>query len=96
MAYSHIGATTTGSQITAVSGSKLKSIVVNTAAASAVLTVYDATLIAGVGGPIPNGAAVIAVVDASIAGTRFYGTSVINGVSVVLSGANADLTIVTE
>ena len=82
--------------ITSVSGARLKSITVNTAAASAVLTVYDTTLVTGAGGPVPANAAVIAVVDCSVVGTKVYDTGVINGVSVVLSGANADLTIVTQ
>ena len=90
--FAHFTAATAGSQITAVPGARLKSLTVNTAVASATATIYDTKLtVAG----IPGGAAVIAVVDASVAGTKFYDINVINGVSVVVTGT-ADITVVVE
>jgi len=63
---------------------ELIAVVVNTGAASAVATVYDATSAAGTK---------IATIDASATNTFFYGTVCRQGLTVVTSGGTADITV---
>ena len=60
---------------------------VNTALASAVFTIYDNTTGAGTK---------IATIDASTGGTRIFAAKAKIGLYGVLSGANADITVVTQ
>jgi hypothetical protein len=64
---------------------ELIAIVVNTGAASAVATVYDS--ISGAGTKI-------ATIDASATNTFFYGSVCRQGLTVVTSGGNADITVI--
>ena len=57
---------------------------VNTAAASAVLTIYDGTSTTG---------SKVATVDASQIASKGYGISCPNGIYINMSGGNADVTI---
>lgn len=66
---------------------KLLAVNVNTGATSAVCTIYDAT--AGTTN-------VIATIDASSKSTNVYGIYLANGIRVVTSGGNADITITYE
>jgi hypothetical protein len=67
------------------SACRLYSINVNTGAASAVATVYDGTAATG---------RKIATIDASAAKSLIFGGSVCkDGVTLVLSGGNADITV---
>lgn len=61
-------------------------VTVNTGAASAVLTVYD-NASAGSGTKL-------ATIDCSATGSFSYGARTDNGITVVLSGGNADVTII--
>lgn len=66
-------------------GAKLKSVVVGTGAASGVVTVYDGQ---------DNTGTVVAVIDATaFRYANFHGTWCKNGLYVVLSGGNADVTV---
>lgn len=67
---------------------RLVGITVNTGAASAVATVYD-NASAGSGTKI-------ATVDTSATGNFFYGTRCTNGLTIVTSGGNADITVSFE
>ena len=67
------------------SSTRLWSIVVNTGAASAVATVYDGTAASG---------RKIATIDASASKSLNYGGAICkDGVTLVLSGGNADVTV---
>jgi hypothetical protein len=67
------------------SSTRLWSIVVNTGAASAVATVYDGTAATG---------RKIATIDASASKSLNYGGAICkDGVTLVLSGGNADVTV---
>jgi hypothetical protein len=66
---------------------ELIAVVVNTAAASAVCKVVE-----NAGGGTAGNA--IASIDASATGNFFYGIACRNGLSVVTSGGNADVTVV--
>jgi hypothetical protein len=65
----------------------LIAVIVNTAAASAVVTVYDGT---------SSGAPAIATIDASATGNFFYNCACINGLTVVTSGGNANVTVIYD
>jgi len=68
------------------SAAKLNTVTVNTGAASAVLTIYD--------GPSAAVGRKIAVIDASASKSLNFGGSVCkDGITVVLSGGNADCTV---
>lgn len=76
-------------QVGGVGGNtRLYSVVVNTGVASAVLTLYDGTSSSG---------KKIATIDASAAKSNYYGGAICkDGLHAVLSGADADITIVAE
>ena len=81
--YASIAAT--GTLNVAKGPATLESVIVNTGAASAVLTIYDNT--AGSGTKI-------ATVDATSKSFAHYGCRTKTGITAVLSGGNADVTIV--
>jgi hypothetical protein len=68
----------------------LVAVVVNTAAASAVCTVYDSNTTTA--GNVPT----IATIDASAVGNFFYGCHCDRGILVVTSGGNANITIIYD
>jgi hypothetical protein len=68
----------------------LIAIVVNTAAASAVVTVYDGV---GAGTTVMRQ---VAAIDASATGNFFYGNRCQNGLTVTLSGGTANVTAVFD
>lgn len=70
----------------------LIAIVVNTAAASAVVTVFNGANATNVTSSLDK----VATIDASATGNFFYGSVCRNGLTVTLSGGNADVTIVHE
>lgn len=62
---------------------------VNTGAASAVLTVYDGPTVAN---PSTTGS-VVAMIDASSKSSQVFGVQVTNGLYLVMTGGNADVTV---
>jgi len=68
----------------------LIAVVVNTAAASAVVSVFDGV------GLTTTGMRPVATIDASATGNFFYGNRCQNGLTVTLSGGNANVTVVFD
>jgi hypothetical protein len=66
----------------------LIAVVVNTAAASAVVTVSD--------GSVAANAPTIATIDASATGNFFYNSACINGLTVAQSGGSANVTVIYD
>lgn len=66
------------------SGAVLWTVNVGTGAASAVVTIYDGTSTSGT---------VVTTIDASAKGSYVFGRKCNNGIHVVLSGGNADITV---
>jgi hypothetical protein len=66
----------------------LIAVVVNTAASAAVVTASD--------GATASNAPVIATIDASATGNFFYNCACINGLTVAVSGGNANVTVIYD
>jgi hypothetical protein len=90
MAWHYRNIATQNTFIVAGASVDLVAVVVNTAAASAVVTVYDSrdTTV----GNVPT----IATIDASAVGNFFYGCQCDRGILVVTSGGNANVTIIYD
>lgn len=84
LTYTHLSAQGNASVALADGGARLFTVNVNTGATSAVLTIYNGT--------DANGD-VVAVIDASAAGSFFYGVKCNDGIYAALSGGDADVTI---
>lgn len=82
--YLHLSAQGTKNSGASGSQAELWTVNVNTAAAGAILTIYD--------GPAASGV-VVAVIDCSFGRSLCYGTRCHNGVYGVLSVADCDVTI---
>jgi len=76
--------TTSGQTGTAGANTMLGTVNCNTAAASAVLTIYNGTSASGT---------VVAVIDCSRVGSHWYGVRLPAGLYYALSGGNADVTL---
>lgn len=81
----HASISATGTLSVATGGGQLWSINVNTGAPSAVLRIYDEVSAVA--------AALIATIDCSAANSWWYGCLMPKGITAVLSGGNADVTI---
>lgn len=87
MAYTPTHLSATGTVFAAPGPGMLGTVNVNTGASSAVVTIYNNTSAAGV---------VVATIDASAACTRVYACRLSKGITWVLSGGNADVTVTAE
>lgn len=90
MAWRYRNISTQTTTLVATSHVDLVAVVVNTGAASAVATVYDAREV------VAGAPRTIATIDASATGNFFYGCEVEQGILVVTSGGSANLTVIYD
>jgi hypothetical protein len=90
MAWHYRNITTQTTTLVAGASVDLIAVIVNTAAASATATVYDAQAV--VTGSEPK----IATIDASAVGNFFYGCTCQRGIIVVTAGGTANITVIYD